>query len=379
LKIAIIHFTSPPLTGGVERVVDEQIKLLRANGHTVSLASFEGGRAGADSFVPLSRTSSCSDFLLYLASALSGNDVVLMHNVCVIPQVPELTEALRQLPGRLPSVRWICWVHDFPLADPGDASFSTFLASPVFATPCADWEYVAVSAARAHEVEECFAVPCAVIPNGVDPAGILGLSAQIAAIAEKQGWWDADAVLLQPSRLQPRKNIETGIRLVSAARERGVDLRMLLTGSGDLATPAGAAYVKYLETLAISLKLQEVVCFLGASLNVGPKEFAEFNQVADVLFFAGTREGFGLPVLEAGVMGKPVFCPNGEPLNGLPGAITYPSDSTIEELADWLIGEIRSDETIMARRKILRDYRWPSIYLNHLEPLLQRSPLPHLL
>jgi glycosyltransferase involved in cell wall biosynthesis len=377
LKIALIHFSAPPVCGGVERVIGEQIQTLKQMGHIVSLACFEGEGAGANSHIPLSRTSSCSEFVAYLASALSGNDVIFMHNVCTRPDVPALTEALRLLPLKIPSARWICWVHDFALTDPDYAGLENSTHARAFARACEGWEYVAVSELRAREVEQWLEVPCTVIPNGVDPSSVLQLSPKIAALAEAQGWWSADAVILQPSRLLPRKAVEGSIQLTRALKERGFDLRVLLTGGADLKNPAHAVYYKYLRTLADSLRVGESVCFLGGTTPVGPKAYCDFHQIADALFFPGSQEGFGLPVLEAGVFGKPVFCSDSEPLRQLPGAVTYSSDLSVEDLATWFIGRIREYETITARRKILRDYRWPSIYHNHIEPLLKRSPHPY--
>lgn len=343
----------------------------------MSLACFEGQGAWADSHIPLSRSSSCSDFVSYLSSALSGNDIVFMHNVCTRPEVPALTEALRLLPQKIPSARWICWVHDFALTDPDYAWVAASPHARAFASACEGWEYVAVSEVRAGEVEQCLGVPCTVVPNGVDPGFILQLSPKMATLAETRGWWDADAVILQPSRLLPRKSVERGIQLAGAAKSRGFDLRILLTGAEDGQNPAHAAYAKYLRTLSASLRVGEEVCFIGGGMPIGPKEYCDFHQIADALFFPGQQEGFGLPVLEAGVFGKPVFCSDTEPLRTLPGAVIYPAGFCGEDLADWFISQIRECETITARRKILRDYRWPSIYHNHIEPLLKRSPIPY--
>lgn len=312
-----------------------------------------------------------------------------MHNVCTVSDLPELTRALRRLPALLPSARWVCWVHDFALGDEPDdgASGSWFPNAPAGASgthagargagACEGWEYVAVSEARAREVEEGLGVECAVVPNGVDPAVVLQLSPKVASFAEKSGCWDADAVLLAPARLVARKNLELGIRVVHAARERGFRMQLLLTGGEDFTCPADVAYAKYLRVLSGSLKLEDAVFFLGTEIPMGARAFFEYSRVADALFFSGQREGFGLPVLEGGVLGKPVFCLENEALSGLPGALVFAGDLSVPELAEWIISRILGSDTIMARRKILRDYRWPSIYHNHIEPLLTRSPLPY--
>lgn len=374
MKIALIHYTAPPVTGGVERVVGEQISLLRSQGHHVSLACFEGGGEGvADAFIPLSRNSTHDDFTAYLGAALTGMDCVLMHNVGSMPFAPELTRALQSLAHAHSQTRWICWVHDLALGNPDYPSASPTPHHP-YANACPAWEYVAISPLRAQEVQDRLRVPCGMVPNGVDPAATLQISPAVAALAEHLGLWDADAVLFNPSRLLPRKTLETGIHLAGHLRAEGFDLRYLITGSADPHNPVHSSYAKMLGSLVRALQLCDSVFFLSARMAVGAGELSDFYQTADAVFLSGEREGFGLPVLEAGVFGKPVFCPDTPPMNTLPGALAYPRDISISDLAAWMRRQLKGRETILARRHILRTYRWPSIYRSHLAPLLARPP-----
>jgi glycosyltransferase involved in cell wall biosynthesis len=374
VKIALIHYTAPPVTGGVERVVGEQISLLRSRGHHVSLACFEGGGEGvADAFVPLSRNASREDFTAYLGAAFAGVDCVLMHNVGTMPFAPELTRALQSLAQTHPQTRWICWVHDLALGNPDYPSTAQTPEHP-YANACATWEYVAISPLRAREVEERLHLPCGVVPNGVDPAATLQISPPVAALAEQWGLWDADAVLFNPSRLLPRKTLETGIHLVGHLRAEGFDLRYLISGSADPHNPVHSGYALRLGALVRALQLENSVFFLSERMTVGAGDLSGFYRIADAVFLSGEREGFGLPVLEAGVFGKPVFCPDTPPMNTLPGALAYPRDISISNLAAWMRRQLKGRETILARRQILRTYRWPSIYRSHIAPLLARPP-----
>lgn len=374
VKIALIHYTAPPVSGGVERVVGEQIQLLRAEGHHVSLACFEGGGTGmADAFIPLDRGGSRGDFAAYLGSALSGIDCVLLHNVGTMPFAPELTAALQSLAHLQTHTRWICWVHDLALGNPDYPSTRPVPEQP-HANACAAWEYVAVSALRAREVQERLRVRCQVVPNGLDPAATLQLSPPLAALAQKLGLWDAEAVLLNPARLLPRKSLEAGIRMTGAVRARGFDLRYLITGAADPHNTVHVEHARHLRSVVGTLGLEDSVHFLNDHLPIRARELCDLYQIADAVFLSGAREGFGLPVLEAGAFGKPVFCPDAEPMNSLPGALTYPCEISISSLAEWLLRQLKGRETILARRHIFRTYRWPSIYHSHLAPLLARPP-----
>jgi glycosyltransferase involved in cell wall biosynthesis len=213
-----------------------------------------------------------------------------------------------------------------------------------------------------------------VIPNGLDPVAILQLSAPMAVLAEKLALWDADAVLLNPSRLLPRKALEAGIRMTHVIRSEGFDLRYLITGAADPHNQVHAEHANHLRALASELGLSDSVSFLNDHLPIGPVELCDLYQLSDAVFLSSAREGFGLPVLDAGAFGMPVFCPDAEPMNTLPGALSYPCDISISDLAEWLVRHLKGRDTIMARRHILRTYRWPSIYLNHIAPLLARPP-----
>jgi glycosyltransferase involved in cell wall biosynthesis len=299
-----------------------------------------------------------------------------MHNVGTMPFAPELTAALQEMPALLPSTRWICWVHDLAVSNPEYAAAMEGENGRLFRHSFAGWEYVAVSTSRQRQVEEHLCVQCTVVPNGVDPVRTLQLGPEIAQLAESGGWWDADVVLLNPARLLPRKTVETGIQITRAATSLGMDLQYVVTGASDPHNGGQNAYVKHLKQLCLTLQVSDSVHFLSDSTTIGPQQLCDIYKVADAVFLPGVKEGFGLPVLEAGVFGKPVFCPDGEPLSSLPGTISYPSKMAVPEMTRWLIRQIKGHDSITARRKILKEYRWPSIYKNHLAPLLERTPLP---
>jgi glycosyltransferase involved in cell wall biosynthesis len=374
VKIALLHYTAPPITGGVERVVGEQIRVLRENGHHVSLACFEGGdTTSVDAFIPLSRDSGREDFAAYLGLALGGVDCVLIHNIGTMPFAPELTHSLRTLAGLHTNTRWICWVHDLALGNP-DYPATIPCAEQPYSTGCADWEYIAVSPLRAREVREQLGVPCKVIPNGIDTTATLQLSAPTAALAESLNLWDADFVLLNPSRILPRKTLEIGVEVVHAVRSLGCTLKYLITGATDPHNPIHAAHAHDLRLLVRNLHLEDTVHFVNEHLPVGPRELGNLYQICDAVWLTSAREGFGLPALEAGAFGKTVFCPDAEPMNGLPGVVTYPRDISISNLAAWLLQQLKGREAILARRRILHTYRWQSIYHSHLAPLLEQPP-----
>ncbi len=373
MKIAILHYSAPPLVGGVERVVEEQIQIFRTEGHHVTLACLEGGQeTRAHCFIPLSKETLRHDFITYLSAALSGVDVVIFHNIGTMPFSIELTAALRSLASTVHSARWICWVHDLAAANPEYAALQSSDAMAIIASKCPDWEYVAVSEDRAQQVRHLLRVPCIAIPNGICLSDTLNLCPQVADLAESAGWWDADLVLFHPTRIVRRKAIETGVRITAELIRLGWNANYVVSGQTDPHRTDSALYREELNTVIQDEKVESAVWFLADKLSIGALQLASLYSVSDALLFPSLQEGFGLPILEAGAFRIPAFCPNRSPLNALPGVITWNPDWAPREIAAWLVRQIEARGAIHARKTLVRNYRWKSIYRNFLAPLLQQ-------
>jgi glycosyltransferase involved in cell wall biosynthesis len=234
------------------------------------------------------------------------------------------------------------------------------------------WAYIAISHNRAEEVQRRLGVKCNTIPNGICLKTTLGLPEELSEFAETSGCWDADYVLFHPCRLVRRKKIETGIRVVKALTEFGRSTRYLITAAVDPHRPESAAYFEELKSLVRSLGVEREVHFLWEHFPISSEVLRGLYAVSDGLFFPGLQEGFGLPLLEATASRLPAFCPNGEPMNQLPGAVCWPSSWTPERIAHWLIRQIETRHPIQARKNLVRSYRWASIYRNFLAPLFHQ-------
>ena len=73
---------------------------------------------------------------------------------------------------------------------------------------------------------------------------------------------------------------------------------------------------KKLQSLRKSLSLERNVLFLAELVpEFLPDEVvSDFYKLADALFLPSREEGFGIPVLEAGLSGIPIFCADILPL-----------------------------------------------------------------
>lgn len=399
--VALVHYSSPPVVGGVEEVVHQQALLLRRHGHRVRVLTGEGGDQGdgvdvavhpvlgsrypatiaaqesgdADALDAL--TAHCLDVL---RSCLDGMGTLLAHNVLTMPFNLPLTRALRTLAGA-GAVRVIGWNHDSPYFY---VDHDRRLQRPpwtVLRDPHPAVRWVTISPARQTEFRALYggAVVPDVVPNGIDPYRFLKVEPRTAALAEEQGLLDADLVLVQPSRLHPRKNVELSIRVLRSLRDTGSDARLLVSGAHDPHDPAAAGYARRLRSLAEELGVGAAVIVVadhrladGSRIPASDIVVRDLCMVADVLFLPSRSEGFGLPLLEAGLIRLPVACADIPPLRGMGGDDVYrfALDDHPDAIARGVLDHLSGLPTHRWYRRVLHSYTWERVYADALRPLL---------
>jgi glycosyltransferase involved in cell wall biosynthesis len=85
------------------------------------------------------------------------------------------------------------------------------------------------------------------------------------------------------------------------------------------------------------------------------------------------REGFGMPVLEAGLVGIPVFStpiPAAREI-GDQDIILINSDDDPASVADQLLKWSEESSVHRLRRRVRQKYTWRSIFKRQIQPLLQ--------
>jgi glycosyltransferase involved in cell wall biosynthesis len=213
-----------------------------------------------------------------------------------------------------------------------------------------------------------------VVPNGVDLARFLKLEDQTMQLVEKLDLLDADPLLLLPVRITPRKNIELAIRSLAALRGTFPSARLVVTGPLGPHNPANTTYFQQLTSLRASLKLDRAVVFLveHTSDYLPDEVIADFYHLADALIFPSLEEGFGIPILEAGLAGLPVFCADIPPLRELGEgcAVFFSPKADPREVGRLISYTIMDDSTFKLRQRVKQEYTWQSIYKDNIRPLL---------
>jgi glycosyltransferase involved in cell wall biosynthesis len=364
MRIALVHYTAAPIIGGVERVMEEHARLFAANGHDVTVLCLRGGDERA---VLLPGDNSAEAQAAALRPVLSEQEIVFVHNVMTMPFHPGLTEALSRMADELPHVRFVAWVHDVAACNPDYPD-----TAPILRRAHPRFEYVAVSSLRSREFAMATRHPvdrCRTVPNGIDPARVLGLPENVADFAHAHRLFDGRMVLLHPARLVRRKNIETSLAVADEFAKRQTLASVLVTAANDPHQEDAAAYFDELRSKSMR---GDGLILVSEHLAVGDHELAAVYRLADALLFPSPREGFGLPLIEAAMHRLPVFCSDIEPLRGLlaENVTLFPPDAKGPQIAALIEATLEASPTHRERKRVLREYGWPSIYERHLAPLL---------
>jgi hypothetical protein len=100
---------------------------------------------------------------------------------------------------------------------------------------------------------------------------------------------------------------------------------------------------------------------------------ADFYRVMDALFLPSREEGFGIPILEAGLSRMPIFCSRIPQLIALvEGYATFFSpDDSPEFIAGLIVQRLESDPVYRWRVDVRKKYTWNAIFKTQIAPLLE--------
>ncbi len=409
-RILLLHYTGPPVVGGVESVLARHARLLVRRGFEVHVLMGRGGTvgegvhvrrlAGLDTRhrrvmavsralesgrVPAEFAVLTAEILAGLQRALAGIDVCVVHNALTLHKNLAFTAALHELARRETGPRWIAWCHDLAWTDPQyRAALHAGAPWDLLRTPLPRVTYVTVSRHRQRQLSAALRLPpeeIAVIPNGVDPAALLRLTPTGRRLVTDLRLWDRQLVLLLPVRITRRKQIEYALRVVSEIVRRDVSVRLLITGPLGPHNPRNRQYLEELRLLRRALDLEEQVVFCsqlcgpsGRPLRLTDAAMADLYLLADALLLPSRDEGFGLALLEAGIARLPAFTTDLPSLReiGEDAIETFPIGDAPETVALSLIRTLTQDRGYRLRRRVLSAYTWEVIMRDGILPLLDR-------
>ena len=404
LTVALLHYSAPPVVGGVESVLAHHARLMTEAGHTVKIIAGRGEpwderirlihlplidsrhphtltvKAELDmGRVPLGFPPLVNEIESALRPALAEADVVIAHNVCSLHKNLALTAALHQLRQETDFPTLILWHHDLAWTTPRYRSeLHDGYPWDLLRTDWPGARHVVVSEPRHRELASLLNIPperITVVPNGVETDRLLKLDAQTQSLVAVTGLAQAEPLLLLPARLTPRKNIEFALRTLAALRRAMPHAMLVITGPEGPHNPANADYKRRLLTLRDELGLRSAAHFIAEYTPeyLPDTVVADFFRLADALILPSREEGFGIPLLEAAFTRLPVFCADIPPLRDLGGddATYFSPEADPEGVAALIAVRLRADLTYRFATRARRNFTWDSVYSTYIEPLLR--------
>lgn len=398
-RVAILHYAAPPTIGGVETTVGAHARLLADHGYMVRIIAGRG--KPFDSRVPveiLREVDSKSPRVLRvnaelargivsekfhalvdaltrkLERSLAECDALIAHNALSLHKNLALTAALKNLADAR-RVMLIAWCHDFAWSDPQYTSdVHPGMPWELLKQPWAGVKYVVVSEARKDELLKLWGAsnPIAVVPPGIDAVDFLGITKTTARWARDLALLDAAPLLLLPARITRRKNIERAIEITAALAKNGMNAKLIVTGPPGAHNPTNVAYLDRLRSLRKSLGAEDAVIFLHEFGVVRGAVLRDLYLLSDALLFPSEREGFGIPLLEAGLARLPIFCADLPPFRetARERAHYFCADESVDAIAARLAAFFQSDPVYQMKRRVVSEFGWERIFTQRIEPLL---------
>lgn len=408
--IAICHFTAPPIIGGVEAVIQSHCTVFSQNNVPVTILAGRGAQqalpAGTDficipemdsrhsrvqsmnarleeGIVPDDFESFVENIREKLGSQLSEFDHVIVHNVFTKHFNLALTAALFQLIEDGTIRHCIAWCHDFSWTSENSRRvLHSGYPWDLLRKYLPEISYVTISDERKRSLVKllgCDDENVQVIYNGVDAVELLGISSEGYDLIERLGLLDSELNLIMPVRVTHAKNIELALNLAAAIKQRGISFRLILTGPPDPHDEKVMDYFHDLQEMRDELDLQEEMHFIfesgpepGEPFEIGFDRVCELMRASDLMLMPSHREGFGMPVLEAGMLGLEIFTtavPAAKEIAGENVHIFQPN-SAPEDLADNILAVMQKKQAYQFRQQVRRHYRWKAVYRSKIKPLL---------
>lgn len=409
MKIGILHYTSPPVVGGVEAVIQAHARYMIKKGYQVVVFSGKGDQKSLpprcdyfqvpemDSMHPviiemnvaLERGELPKSFELIaqnlknkLLDPIRQVDVLIVHNVFTKHFNLALTTALFDLIKSKVIKKCIAWCHDISWTSPNSrATLYPRYPWELIKNPNPQLTYVTVSKHRRQELYELFSPTqpeIEVIYNGVEPKSIFGLTDLSSEIINTNHLLSASPLIVMPVRITRAKNYEWALHFIAALKELNLTPQLVVTGPPDSQDPKNHQYFDEIQKLRQDLDLNGNVTFLSNDKSTRKPSLFDIETVhqilraSDFLLMPSHREGFGLPIIEAGLLGIPVVA------TAVPAAseiaqtdiFVINEDLAVRESAQQVMNWLGHNPQFRLKQKIKHEFTWEAIFTDHIKPLL---------
>lgn len=409
LKIGLVHYTYPPVVGGVERIIFEHAQLFAKYDFSTKVFTGEGSNSNSKislTIIPEFRSLALWNLALKekllsepvfppdvyqiketilskLESAFADIDIFIVHNVLTnILNIP-LNLALKEYIESHPNKKFIAWTHDIALDSKKERiNFLNPQMDKLIYSPLQNVHYVGISNFLKDTLTKKIGFKkdnIFIIPNGIDIASFLDLSPITQEFFSRNKLLESELLILLPSKIMKNKNVHICIEVISQLKKKIPSVKLVITGKNF---PHGK-YLDYLKNTYSQIKnldLENNVVLLS-DVFTETKNDATFDLVkslyrlSDLVFFFSSYENFGLPLIEAGITKTPIICNNLKVFKEIENMNLYFVDikkDTSSDMANKVLDILDHNRQVAYFRKIKINYSFETIFLKKIIPLIDK-------
>jgi len=408
-KITLMHYAYPPHIGGVEKVIREHALILSKFGYEVTVLTGSGkeekqiitlmenplleATLGSHPQLQSSLLSGHipQDFQnfqqrieILLEKQLADQNVVIVHNMLTLVHNLPFVAAFKTWRHKHPKVNVIVWVHDQTYIDAGRVIWKKEgvrlhpKMKKLLLDPIENTTYVVISETLRRLLLEVMPLSSShtfVVPNGVMTKRFLEINPVIADFLAHSRMFQAFPVILVPSNILKRKNIEYAISVVAELKKKFPLIRLIISGLPSLHRK-NDKYLQDIKKLVERKKLIKEVFFFGEIVNraLEDKELHDLYQIADLIFFFSKQENFGLPILEAALTKTPIVVSDLEVFHELGEDLLHysPLNQPPKRLAQKISSDIKTNKTLQMYYHVRKEFDMETIVKNKIVPLIER-------
>jgi len=403
VKIAICHYSCPPVIGGVQTIVEQQARLLKRHNHYTKVIAGSGGKFSQYIDVDINPMIGSGimetyehesghdmtklmepqiySILGFLEYSLASFDILIVHNVLSMPFNLPLTHAIHRM-AENGKIKVISWNHDSPFFNRrnGDECPPSW---DILKQASPHVRYVSISQARKLDFEKLYGGgrEVKVIPNGLSISNFLKLQDITNQLIEDKKLYEADLILLQPGRFHAGKNVEYSIKVVKALLNRGIHAVIMFTAAIDPHDSVSMDYHNHVKQAVSQEGIEDHVIFISdyvyrimSTPNIDRSILRDLYNVADMLFIPNSHEGYGITLLEAALARLPIACSDiplfREVCDG--NSCVFSLEETPEQVAER-IESFAAHGPIRMFKRVFKEYSWENIYQEKILPLLRET------
>ena len=183
-----------------------------------------------------------------------------------------------------------------------------------------------------------------------------------------------------PVRITRRKNIELAIRIMAELQTFFAQPTLVVTGPPGPHNQDNHKYLEELVELRNSLGLDPEHSDHGRVHLMAEKLdeplpihcVHDLLRMADALIFPSFEEGFGIPMLEAGLVGIPIFASHIVPLKAIGShyANWFSPYGDPAEIAQLISQKLQTDPIFGLKKQVRQNFIWEGVFEKHISPLL---------